>query len=163
MNAPQKIRRERIALWAIQGSLLVAAIMLGGSIYEGLVVDAAWPTNVAIIQPDEGGVNRKAFWIPLHVLATLLLPLALWASWRERHARRWLLVALGSYAAIRIWSSVYFIPAALDFETAMGLTDASMVDAQRWVLLSWFRTPLALAVVVGIQQASRRFSTTPIQ
>ncbi len=70
--------RDRLAPWLVNVALLLMALELGGSLYERLVVDPAWPTNPAIVQPDSGGVNRKVFWIPLHGALTLLLPIALW-------------------------------------------------------------------------------------
>ena len=38
------------------------------------VLSVPWRDRVA-----PWGVNRKAFWIPLHVALTLLLPVAAWA------------------------------------------------------------------------------------
>lgn len=152
--------RDRVARWAVNGSLLFMALMLGGSLYERLVVDAAWPTNMILIQPDQGGVNRKVFWIPLHVGVTLLLPAALWACWPKRAARRWLLVAIGTYLAIRVWSAVYFIPLALQFESAKEVTDALVKEAQRWVLLSSIRTPMTLAALVALWLTSHHLGAT---
>src|SRR5262245_48955577 len=100
--------RGRLAAGAVTAALFLTALAIGGSLYEHLVVDLVWPTNGAVIQPDHGGVNRKLFWMPLHAALTLALPLALWASWRNRSARRWLLVAAGSYVAMRVWTMVYF-------------------------------------------------------
>src|SRR5262249_29462809 len=102
---------------------------------------------------DRGGVNRKLFWIPLHVALTLALPVALWAAWRNTAARGWLLVAIGSYAAMRIWTMLYFVPLALQFE-ADGVTDPS--SAWRWVLLSTLRLPLGLASLAALWLAARR-------
>lgn len=160
MNALSMPSRDRVARWAVNGSLLLMALMLGGSLYERLVVDAAWPTNMILIQPDQGGVNRKVFWIPLHVGLTLLLPAALWGCWPRRAARRRLLVAIGIYVAIRVWSAVYFIPLALQFESAKEFTDALVREAQRWVHLSFIRTPMTVAAVVALWLASRRLDAT---
>src|SRR5262249_3566634 len=82
-----------------------------------------WPTNVPLIQPGHGGVDRKAFWMPLHAALTLALPAALWACWPRAAARRWLLVALGAYVVMRAWTLLYFVPAALPFD-AEGLSAA---------------------------------------
>src|SRR5262245_50855359 len=99
--------RARLAAGAVAAALLLMALGTGGSLYEHLVVDPAWPGNVAVIQPEHGGVNRELFWVPLHAALTLALPLALWAAWRNVPARRWLLAAAGSYVAMRVWTLVY--------------------------------------------------------
>jgi len=145
--------RARLAAGAVTTSLFLTALAVGGSLYEHLVVDPVWPGNVAVIQPDQGGVNRKLFWMPLHAALTLALPLALWASWRNPAARRWLLAAIGSYVAMRLWTMLYFIPLALRFE-AEGVADASA--AQAWVLLSALRLPLVLASLAALGMAARR-------
>lgn len=153
--------RDRLAPWLVNTALLLMALELGGSLYERLVVDPAWTTNLGIIQPHSGGVNRKAFWIPLHGALTLLLPIALWACWRSRAVRRWLLAAVGVYLAMRAWTFAYFIPLALQFETAEELSDALAKEAQVWVLLSSLRTPMILAVVAALWAAARRLDQEP--
>ena len=137
--------RDRLAPWAVNASLLLMVLVLGGGLYEHLVVDSVWPGNVTIIQPDHGGVNRKLFWLPIHTALTLALPVALWAGWRNRAVRRWLLVALGAYVAMRVWTLIYFVPLALRFQ-AEGFADAA--EAQRWVLLSILRMPLVFVSVL---------------
>jgi hypothetical protein len=153
--------RERLAPWLVNMALLLMALEQGGSLYERLVVDPAWTTNLAIIQPDSGGMNRKAFWIPLHGALTLMLPIALWACWRSRAARRWLLAALGVYLAMRAWTFAYFIPLASQFEVAEEFSDAIAKDAQTWVLLSSLRTPMILAVAAALWAAARRLDQEP--
>ena len=41
-------------------ALVFGAIGLGRGIYETLIVDRVWPDNLAIIQPQRGGLDRKA-------------------------------------------------------------------------------------------------------
>jgi ubiquinone/menaquinone biosynthesis C-methylase UbiE len=137
----------------VAAALFLTALAVGGSLYEHLVVDPVWPGNVAVIQPDHGGVNRKLFWVPLHAALTLALPLALWASWRNAAARRWLLFAAGSYVGLRVWTMTYFVPRALRFE-AEGVADASA--ARAWVRLSALRLPLVLASLAALGMAARR-------
>src|SRR5262249_41525723 len=104
LHSYSESRRGRPARVAVTASLFLTILAFGGSLYEHLVVDPVWPGNVSVIQPEHGGVNRKLFWIPLHAALTLTLTLALWASWRTARARRWLLVAIGSYVAMRLWT-----------------------------------------------------------
>lgn len=133
--------QHAIAQWATRIALIFFFFQLGGSFYEHLVIDRIWPANPTLIQPGQGGVDRKVFWIPMHGVVTLALPLALWAAWRVPGARTWLLIALGLYLVIRIWTFAYFIPAVARFEAA----DTIDVDAARaWVRWSLTRLPLLL-------------------
>jgi ubiquinone/menaquinone biosynthesis C-methylase UbiE len=145
--------RAWLAPWAVNGALLLMVVVIGGSLYEHLVVDPVWPGNGTIIQPEHGGINRKVFWGPIHGALTLAFPVALWAGWRNLATRCWLLVALAAYLALRVWTLIYFIPLALRFETE-GVSDASL--AQRWVLLSVLRLPLVLAAAAALWMAARR-------
>jgi ubiquinone/menaquinone biosynthesis C-methylase UbiE len=130
------------------------ALTLGGGLYENVVVDPAWPTNVSIIQPGHGGVDRKVFWGLLHVALTVALPLGLWACWRRPAVRGCLLVATGIYVAIRVWSFLYFIPLALKFEVAHGMTDPLMSEAPTWARLSPIRCALTLGSVIALWLAA---------
>lgn len=153
--------RDRMARWAVHAALILMVLELGGSLYEHLVVDPAWLSNITVIQPDHGGVNRKVFWMPLHGALTLVLPVALWASWRSWAARRWVLVAFGLYAAMRIWTFLYFVPWAMRFESAEGLSQALASDARTWVLLSLLRAPLVIAAAAALWAAARRMTPEP--
>lgn len=121
----------------------LALISLGGGLYEFSVVDPAWPRRPDIIQPDHGGVSRRRFWIPAHVAFELALIVSLIAAWPRTEVRTWLLVALGSHAVMRLWSTFDFIPKALAFEKA----DRTTFDAKaaiRWTRRSLLRVPLDL-------------------
>jgi ubiquinone/menaquinone biosynthesis C-methylase UbiE len=152
---PVPLWRDRLAPWAVNGSLLLMALVLGGSLYENVVVDAAWPANVSIIQPGQGGVDRKPFWGLVQVPLTIALPLALWACWRRPGVRGWLLVGTGIYVALHVWSFLYFIPLALKFEAAQGMADPLMSEAPTWVRLRPICCALALASVAALWLAAR--------
>jgi hypothetical protein len=107
-----------IALHATALATALALVGLGGGLYEFSVVDAVWPRRPDIIQPGRGGVLRRRFWIPAHVAFELALVVSLVAAWSRPEVRTWLLVAVGSHAAMRVWSTFYFIPKALAFEKA---------------------------------------------
>ena len=83
---------------------LVACALLGGGLYETVVVDPAWPKRPGIIQARNGGISRRRFWIPAHTLFEVLLIVALIAAWHDADARLALLVALVSHAVMRVWS-----------------------------------------------------------
>lgn len=136
----------------------LALISLGGGLYEFSVVDPAWPRRPDIVQPGAGGVSRRRFWIPAHVAFELVLILALVATWARPEVRTWLLVALASHAAMRIWSAFDFIPKALAFEKA----DSATFDAEaanRWTRRSRLRLPLDL-VTCGAMLAALMAATS---
>lgn len=143
--------RHRIATWSIAGSLVVALLVVGASLYEHLVIDPVWPDNPSVIRPDEGGIDRKDVWIPLHAAIMVLLPLALWAGWRTP-ARRALVGAALGYVVYRGWSIVYFIPNALRYEEP----GASLDGAGTWIALSTLRLPIMVACAVLLLLATRR-------
>lgn len=118
-----------------------ALIGLGGGLYEVSVIDPAWPQKVDLIQPDQGGISRKRFWIPAHVVFELLLIIALALAWHIAEVRLWLLVALASHAAMRLWSAVDFIPKAIVFEKAACGPEVEAA-ARRWTRRSLARLPL---------------------
>lgn len=148
-----------VARWSTALCLLIVAIELGAGLYEHRVVDAVWSERLSMIQPSEGGMNRKAFWMPLHGLLTLGLPIATWACWRDSGLRWQLLVALGLYIAMRAWTFAYFIPGAIRFEEAIGRTDLAE-DARRWIFWSFLRTPMVLGALVPLASVTRRLWAT---
>lgn len=121
----------------------LALVSLGGAFYEYRVVDPFWPRRPEIIQPARGGISRKRFWIPAHVAFELALIASLIAGWSHAPVRGWLLVALASHAAMRIWSAFDFIPKALAFERLEpdAIPEAA---ARSWTRRSLWRLPLDL-------------------
>jgi hypothetical protein len=135
-----------------------ALLLVGGGLYEVLVVDPSWPKRPDIIQPDRGGISRRRFWMPVHALFELSVIGALVAAWSVPAARSYLLVALISHAGARIWSFLDFIPKAIAFERADpgSITEAS---ARKWTHRSVFRLPLELvscgAAIAAVVQLAR--------
>jgi hypothetical protein len=130
-------------LVVVAGACALALTSLGGGIYEHLVVDPAWPRRPDLIQPQRGGISRKRFWIPAHIVFELLLIGALVATWSQPGMRTPLLVALASHGVMRVWSGLDVIPRALAFERA----DPGSIDpaaARRWSRRSLGRLPLDL-------------------
>jgi hypothetical protein len=137
--------------------LLVAAVIvlsavLGGGMYEHLVIDPSWPKRLDLIQPSRGGVRRGRFWLPAHLLFEVLLLCSLAASWKLPAIRLWLLAALGIHIATRLWSAFDFIPKALAFEKA-DVIDETL--ARKWILRSKFRLPLELLTLSLLLNAVR--------
>ena len=121
----------------------LAFIGVGGAFYEFTVVDPFWPKRPDLIQPQRGGISRKRFWIPAHTAFEFGLLLTLIVAWSAAEVRFWLLVAVVSHAAMRIWSAFDFIPKALAFEAGDPET-INESDARNWTRRSVLRLPLAL-------------------
>jgi len=143
-----------VAALACLSSLILGGIGLGGGIYETLLIDRVWPDNPAIVQPGRGGINRKLFWGPIHVLYELALLSSTWLVWSDGKVRRWILAALVIHLAARAWSFAYFIPNALRFERIGHLTGEQRRLADRWTRLGRYRPVLnaasLLALLAGI-------------
>jgi hypothetical protein len=133
-------------------AILAAAIGIGGGLYEFVVLDPAWPTRPSLVQPKHGGVSRKRFWIPVHIVFELLLAVALVVAWGAPDIRRWILIAVATHAAMRIWSALDFIPKALAFERDEDDT-VSPDAARRWTRRSRLRMPLALMKLAALLAA----------
>ena len=132
-----------MSLFIIAAACSFALILVGGGLYEFLVVDPCWPRRLDIIQPDRGGISRKRFWIPAHVIFELLLISGLILAWSLPGVRFWLWIALSSHALMRIWSAFDFIPKALAFERAEPGT-VTEAAARKWSHRSLLRLPLDL-------------------
>jgi len=134
-------------------ALVFGAIGLGGGIYETVIVDRVWPDNLAIIQPQRGGLDRKRFWIPIHTLYEVALLASAWTSWSNNDARYWIVVALVAHFVSRAWSFAYFIPKALRFEKLTELNDSDAELARRWTRLSWRRGVLEAVSIISLSVA----------
>lgn len=142
-----------MVVFVIVAALILAAIRIGGGFYECFLIDRVWPKNPALIQPDRGGINRKLFWMPVHIAFELTMLVALWLAWSSAAIRTWLLIAAVSHVVMRVWSVVYFIPKALAFERAGDWTSDLRAKAATWVRLSVWRLPLDLVTLFALWAA----------
>lgn len=142
--------RTTVGKWALGVALLVCFLELGGSLYEYVVVDRVWPRNLELIRPSAGGVDRKQFWMPLHLLLTLALPIGLFCVWKLPAVRFWALTLLGLYVLIRGWTFAYFVPKALAFEAG---TLSSPDAAAAWTRWSILRAPLLMGATYAAYRA----------
>ena len=141
----------------IAAATLMACALLGGGLYETLVVDPAWPKRPGIVQPHNGGISRRRFWIPAHTAFEVLLVVALIAAWGDADVRAALLVALAGHTVMRVWSLADFVPKAVAFER----TDPAVVDeaaAVAWTRRSLWRIPLDLLTCVAMLAALAGYS-----
>jgi hypothetical protein len=141
-----------LASFFAAGATCLALVLVGGGLYEFLVVDPFWPKRPDLVQPDRGGISRKRFWIPAHVVFELLLIAALVSAWSTPAVRMWLGIALASHAIMRIWSAFDFIPKALAFERADPGTITESA-ARRWTQRSRLRLPLDLVTCFSVLSA----------
>lgn len=134
-------------------AMTLGAVGLGGGLYETLLVDSVWPRNPALIQPTRGGLNRARFWGPVHALFEIALLASAWTAWGEGSARPWMVAALCSHFAARIWSFAYFIPRALRFEKMGDLSEDQVRLAWRWIRLSRLRPVIEVASILSLGEA----------
>ena len=144
---------------AVCFALILGSIALGGGIYETLVVDAAWPGNLGLIQSNRGGLNRKIFWMLVHPLFEIGLLVSAWMNWSNRSVRLWIIVALLGHFVARAWSFAYFIPRALGFEKLDELTPEEMRSANRWIKLSRCRPILEAVSIAALAMILLHFAS----
>src|SRR5262249_2571257 len=137
---------------------LLATAALGGGLYECFLIDRVWPAKPEIIQPARGGIDRKWFWMPMHIGFELCLIVAIWLAWSSP-ARNWLFLAAGAPVAMRVWSFAYFVPWALRFERAGEFTSEQIATARTWVRWSIWRLPLDLLKLAALCVASAALLT----
>jgi len=139
-----------LAEWSVMLLCLSMALAIGGGLYEHLVLTPLWsaspPSSFAIIQPGTG-VPLQKFWIPVHTAITVFLILSLVLMWRQMEVRRLLLIGLGSYIVMRVWSGLYFIRERLAFQKiSLDSLPSAELSARvaSWTFWTWFREPLDL-------------------
>jgi len=137
---------------SIVAAILILSAVLGGGMYEHLVLDPSWPKRPDLIQPSRGGVTRGRFWLPAHVLFELVLICSVALAWSLPNVRLWLLIAMGVHIATRLWSAFDFIPKALAFEKATAVDERL---ARRWTIKSRFRLPTELLTLTLLIYAAR--------
>lgn len=124
------------------------ALALGGGFYESIVINPQWsqnpPSSFSLIQ--EGtGVPLQKFWIPIHIVITICLLAALFFNWKISARRTFVLIALGSYIVMRVWSFWYFIPEMLSFQQTLLGSPANedlVARVSTWKALTHWRAPL---------------------
>jgi len=142
------IMKAQLAQWSVILLCFSMAAAIGGGLYESLVLTPIWrrspPSSFFIIQPGTG-VPLQRFWIPVHVAITVFVLLALAATWGDIHVRRLLLIGLGSYVVMRVWSGLYFIPEMLAFQKVpLDAAPSAELSARvaKWTFWTWFGEPL---------------------
>jgi hypothetical protein len=139
---------SNLAEWSVILLCLSMASAIGGGLYEHIVLTPLWsaspPSSFAIIQPGTG-VPLQKFWIPVHAAITLFLILSLALTWRQIEVRGLLLIGLGSYIVMRVWSWLFFIREMLAFQQVPIDSPPSVelsTRVARWTFWTWLREPL---------------------
>ncbi len=140
--------KANLAKWSLILLCFFMAGAIGGGFYEHIVFMPLWsaspPSSFSAIQPGTG-VPLQTFWIPVHAGITIFVLLSLIFAWKDRRARRLLLIGLASYIIMRVWSGLFFIPEMLAFQDVPVTSPASPELSARvasWIYWSWFREPL---------------------
>jgi hypothetical protein len=134
--------------WSLILLCFSMAAAIGGGLYEHFVLTPLWktspPGSFSVIQPNTG-VPLQRFWIPVHSAITIFVLSTLVLTWDVVTARRYVLVGLGLYIVMRVWSGWYFIPEMLAFQRIPPDAQPSAELSARvakWTLWTWFREPL---------------------
>lgn len=131
-----------IRIFIVLLALLATSMLAGAGVYEQLVLDPAWPARPDIVRPANGGADRKRYWVPSNVLAIAAMIAAIWAVWPVPSARAWVLCAAACSLVINVATVTYFAPRVLRVEQdGISPNDPS---STRWVVLSRWRTPVAI-------------------
>jgi hypothetical protein len=140
--------KSSLAKWSLILLCFSMAGAIGGGLFEHIVLIPLWsatpPSSFSIIQPGTG-VPLQNFWIPVHAAITIFIVLSLVLTWREMKVRRLLLIGLGSYIVMRVWSGLYFIREMLEFQKVPLDSPPSAELSARvasWTFWTWFREPL---------------------
>ena len=139
--------KTNLPKWSLILLCFSMAGAVGGGLYEHIVITPLWssspPSSFSIIQPGTG-VPLQNFWIPIHAAITVFVLLSLIFTWREIKVRRLLLIGLGSYVVMRVWSALFFIPEMLKFQKAPLDSPSTELSARvaSWIFWTWFREPL---------------------
>ncbi|RYG45296.1 MAG: hypothetical protein EOO01_18050 [Chitinophagaceae bacterium] len=132
---------------------LAFAVVIGGAVYEHLNVVPTWsaapPFSLAMFQ-GEYGLKPELFWMLIHPVNLLLFVVTLIFHWRSAR-RRNIFIVLGSYLAVLVITSIYFVPEliAITSTSFAETVDGNLVErASLWETLSLIR--LAFLVVLSI-------------
>lgn len=136
------------AEWSLILLCFSMAAAIGGGLYEHVVLTPLWkkspPASFSVIQPNTG-VPLQRFWIPVHIAITVFVLSVLVLTWSDATVRRFVLVGLGSYIVMRVWSGLYFIPEMLAFQKIpLDAPPSAELSARvaKWTFWTWFREPL---------------------
>jgi hypothetical protein len=136
----------------LAATALALCVLFGATLYETVVLDPRWPARPGIVQPRNGGVSRRRFWLPVPPIADVLLVLSLVCAWADTAVRAALLMAVVAHAVARVWWLAHLGPRAAVVERT-DPADVDETDARRWTRAALARLPL-LAVAASAALAA---------
>lgn len=155
--------RERLAqitLWLV---LFLAAVMVGGTVYQRISLIPDWagalPNSViTYFRGTSAASSIGRFWTTVLPPMAVLLVLALIANWSVR-ARRWAVgLATVLFFAMLIWTAVYFVPKGvipLMERAGEGLSPDEITRmAKAWIFWDWFRVAGTIAMFFALAKAA---------
>ena len=127
--------------------VLVMGTLVGGALYELLVIDPLWsahpPESVRTWNVNPLFVIKPAaFWSQMGFLLSLSPIAALATNWRMPQRRKWLLITAACAAICIAISFIYFIPAITRLleKRGDGLSDIEIKSSVRLLAaLNWFK------------------------
>ena len=126
-------------------AIIVWATLVGAIVYSHMVFFSAYlthlPASTALLKGDYG-LHDEKFWMMIHPVLIIALVLTLLLNWKQAERRKYILIAMGIYAAAIISTFLYFVPELKNF----AASDQSTISAadwlergNRWQYLSWTR------------------------
>jgi len=151
---------EEILLWLF---VILAAIVIGGGLYEMRVIVPLWsnsPPESAwyweaqrIANPQYAPNSGLRFWILVTPTHLLLSVATLIAGWKTHGARRkWIFASTIAFIILHISALVWFVPLITQILNSRSLgipAEQVVAKAHMWVTLSWVRAILGLAAFVA--------------
>jgi hypothetical protein len=154
----------QIVLWLF---VLSAGILLGGSIFEGVVLTPLWAESLpaSVIQWQYGSIQSKFFMVatPLYGLFSLALIILSW--WMPPRQRKWALVAGLSGVVVILATSLFFLPILQKTQATRG---AGLSGEEITRLVNQFKTwhwgrwaLIIVSWVAGLRALSLSASVAP--
>jgi hypothetical protein len=105
----KRLNVGQIFLWLF---VLSAGILLGGSIFEGVVLTPLWAGSLpdSVTRWPYGSIQARFFMVVTPLYGLFSLALAVASRWMPRRQRKWALVAGLSGVVVIIATSLFFIP-----------------------------------------------------
>ena len=134
--------------------LLGVAMVLGGTLYQTIVVSPEWggdlPGSLAIYFTPARAARMGDFWRnPFLMSYGIFLIAAIVACWPNRARRMWLFATLAVFIAILIWTFTYFIPQGvipLFMNAGAGIEPAEITHrSEAWIF--WDKVRLGVGIV----------------
>jgi len=137
-------------LWA---NLLLISVMLGGAVYEMIVIDSAWTASLPESLGAIARIDPGRFWRAVGQWMSLGAMGALMANWKTVQRRRWLLISLICMTINFLTATLYFVPLLKSIHSSEVEAMSSIVS--RWTAGAWLRLTLMLIAFIATARSIR--------